>query len=253
MTAVMKNGEHYGTIPGCGNKPTLLQPGAEKLAMTFKLAPDYTIDERDMEGGHREYVITCRLMNTAGALVGTGVGSCSTMESKYRYRNVADYEVTDEAIPKDAKERKAEYRKQGYGMKKVDGDWCWVQYKDSAKTENPDIADTYNTVLKMAKKRAFVDAVKSTTAASDIFTQDIEDLPRPESAAPATATEPAETVRPKLRHLLDLANRAGWNEKRVRQESQDSYSADLEDLTPAQAAEITAFFRAELANQESAS
>lgn len=33
-----------------------------------------------------------------------------------------------------------------------------------------------NTILKMAKKRAFVDAVLSATRSSGIFTQDIEDL-----------------------------------------------------------------------------
>jgi hypothetical protein len=38
-------------------------------------------------------------------------------------------------------------------------------------------ADVANTILKMAKKRAQVDAVITATAASDIFTQDIEDLP----------------------------------------------------------------------------
>jgi hypothetical protein len=42
--------------------------------------------------------------------------------------------------------------------------------------ENEDIADVFNTVLKMGKKRAFVDAVLSATAASDIFTQDIEEM-----------------------------------------------------------------------------
>ena len=29
MKEVLKPGEHYGTVPGCGKKPTLLQPGAE--------------------------------------------------------------------------------------------------------------------------------------------------------------------------------------------------------------------------------
>ena len=37
-------------------------------------------------------------------------------------------------------------------------------------------ADYYNNVLKMAKKRAFVDAVLTATAASDIFAQDLEDM-----------------------------------------------------------------------------
>jgi hypothetical protein len=36
-----------------------------------------------------------------------------------------------------------------------------------------------NTLLKMAKKRALIDAVLSATRASGIFTQDIEDLPKP--------------------------------------------------------------------------
>ena len=35
-----------------------------------------------------------------------------------------------------------------------------------------------NTVLKMAKKRALVDAVLNISATSGIFTQDIEDIPR---------------------------------------------------------------------------
>lgn len=35
-----------------------------------------------------------------------------------------------------------------------------------------------NTILKMAKKRALIDAVLSATRASGIFTQDIEDLPK---------------------------------------------------------------------------
>ncbi|HCO79988.1 hypothetical protein [Bacillus sp. (in: firmicutes)] len=36
-----------------------------------------------------------------------------------------------------------------------------------------------NTLLKMAKKRALIDAVLSATRSSGIFTQDIEDLPKP--------------------------------------------------------------------------
>lgn len=178
MRDVMKPGEHYGTVPGCGDKKTLLQPGAEKLAMVFRLAPTYETTKEDLGGGHREVTVRCLLSSIAtGQLVGSGVGSCSTMESKYRYRNVADYEVTEDPIPPDAKEKKKEYRRQGFGMKKVDDVWVWVRYTDSAKAENPDIADTWNTVLKIAKKRALVDAVKSTCAASDIFVQDIEDLP----------------------------------------------------------------------------
>lgn len=206
MASCMEDGMHYGKIPGCGSKPTLLQPGAQKLTLMFGMADTYEIAREDLPSGHREYTVTCRLVSkSTGCVQGSGVGLCSTMEKKYRYRNVSDFEITDEPIPQDAKERKQEYRKQGYGMKKVDGMWCWVKYNDSAQQENPDIADTYNTVLKMSCKRALVAAVLNTFAVSDLFTQDIEDLgsyaidykretpPQAPTAAPAAPAAPQQT------------------------------------------------------------
>lgn len=192
MSGVLQDGQHYGKIPGCGDKPTLLQPGAEKIALMFGWAASYDVSRESLVGGHREYDVTCNLTSReTGELMGSGIGLCSTMESKYRYRRGDSFELTGEQIPKDAREKKAEYRRQGFGMKKVDGMWEWVRYLSEGRDENPDIADTYNTVLKMAKKRALVDAVKSTAAASDIFTQDIEDLPQ--QAAPRSV---AATVQP---------------------------------------------------------
>jgi len=44
------------------------------------------------------------------------------------------------------------------------------------KYKNSDAANVVNTILKMAKKRAFIDAVLSATRSSGIFTQDIEDM-----------------------------------------------------------------------------
>ena len=87
MSAAMKEGEHYGRIPGCGDKPTLLKPGAEKLCLTFRLAPTYNVEEHQLERGHREYRVTATLTSiTTQVLIGQGVGSCSTMEGKYRFR-----------------------------------------------------------------------------------------------------------------------------------------------------------------------
>ena len=55
MSRVMKKDEHYGKIPGCGPKPTLLKPGAEKLCFTFRLRPlieasDITLRELQLVG-----------------------------------------------------------------------------------------------------------------------------------------------------------------------------------------------------------
>ncbi len=74
----------------------------------------------------------------------------------------------------------------GFTVKKVDGQG-WMVAKGGEKVETDNPADHYNTVLKMAKKRALVDAVLTTTAASDIFTQDLEEI----SASIATLAPPA--------------------------------------------------------------
>lgn len=193
MHKVMTDGEHYGTIPGCGNKKTLLQPGAQKLTMTFRLAPEYQIQEVNLERGHKEYRVICTLKSMGnGAFVGQGVGCCSSMESKYRWRGGSRKcpECGKETIIKG----KAEYgggwlcyaKKGGCGVKWPDGA-PEIENQSIEKVENDNPADTFNTVLKMAKKRAFVDATITATAASDIFTQDIGDDEADE--APANAPQ----------------------------------------------------------------
>jgi len=152
---VMKKGTHFGTVPGCGDKAVLLKPGADVLAMTFRLVPQFRVDRTEFENGHREYDVTCSMYGPDGGMLGQGVGSASTLEKKYRYR-------------KDHK---------------------------GNRVENEDIADVYNTVLKIAKKRAHIDATLTVTGAADLFTQDLideDDAPaRPEVRQPARKTEPA--------------------------------------------------------------
>jgi hypothetical protein len=176
MAEVLKENEHYGIIPGT-QRPTLLKPGAEKLLFVFRLGARYNTVTIDRGDGHREYNSDCIIYEISSEKVlGSASGSCSTLESKYRYRNIADFEVLDEEIPKDAKEKKKEYRSQGLGMKQVDGVWRWVRYRDSQRTENPDIADVYNTALKMSQKRALIATTLNVLAVSDMFTQDTEDF-----------------------------------------------------------------------------
>jgi hypothetical protein len=184
MQQVMKSGEHYGSIPGCGNKPTLLKPGAEKLGLTFRFAPSYDISKADMPDGHREYMIVCTLTHiNSGFVVGQGVGSCSTMEGKYRYRKAGHKCPSckkEDTIIKGKKEYGGGWvcfaKKGGCGAKFKDGDKD-IEGQDTGRVEHDNPADYYNTVLKMGKKRAHVDAILTATAASDLFTQDIEDMP----------------------------------------------------------------------------
>lgn len=222
MKSVMKEGPngHYGRIPGCGDKPALFKAGAEKLAFTFRLAPSFSVERVDLPGGHREYHVVCTLTHiTSGAVLGQGVGSCSSMEAKYRYRGGA------RKCPECGKEtiKKSKYPPRGaprdtppgfYCFAKIGG--CGVEFahddpkivdQADGRAENPDIADTYNTVLKMAKKRAQVDATLTATAASDIFTQDIDELEVAASHHPAPSEPPAPPRARAPRTLDQLADR----------------------------------------------
>jgi hypothetical protein len=184
MRGVMHQDEHYGTIPGT-KKPSLFKPGAEKLSLVFRLRPEYEIRRTELFGGHREYEVVCTLYHIpTGQSVGQGVGSATTMEGKYRYRG-GEKEGTGQPIPTEywnlknagrMNEAQALIGGPGFGVGKIDGKkWEICEIGEKQEHDNP--ADYYNTILKMAKKRAHVDAILTATAASDIFTQDVEDMP----------------------------------------------------------------------------
>ncbi|MBF0350948.1 MAG: hypothetical protein HQM11_07935 [SAR324 cluster bacterium] len=180
---ILKEGEHYGKIPGT-KKNVLLKSGAEVISATFqfriKIEPNDII-LRDLGGGHREYEIYCHVCSPNGDELATGLGSCNTMEGKYRYRT-GPVESTGRQVPKEYWDyRQSNPAKaqeliggKGFEAKKNDGRWEIVIKGEKMDHDNP--ADYFNTVLKMAKKRSFVDGIITATACSDIFTQDVEEM-----------------------------------------------------------------------------
>jgi hypothetical protein len=197
----LQPGRDYGVIPGTGDKPTLLKPGSERVLAAFGCYPDPEVLEQEVDhdrevhwqkrkkrwnNKHRgdktftwvvedgvslglyRYVVRCRLVRReTGEVVGSGIGSCSSMESKYVDR------------PRDSE----------------------------------------NTILKMAKKRAQIDATLSTFGLSDQFTQDVEDNPdiyrQEPDPPPAGTAEPGATNdqleligRLKDSHVFTAAERA---------------------------------------------
>lgn len=174
---------HYGTIPGCGNKPALFKSGAEMLLFGFNYRAEFDIDEVDLGNGHREVKVKTTIYSkNTGMEVGQGVGSASTMESKWKYRSGV-FEPTDFDVPKEywknrdnkvLEEIDSSLKGMPLGTKK-DESGNWKIAIKGEKAEHPNPADNYNTVLKMAKKRSYVDATITATACSDIFTQDIEE------------------------------------------------------------------------------
>jgi len=178
-------GEDYGTIPGTP-KPTLLKPGADKLCELYGLADDFIIEARvedyTTDPPLFDYTIKCVLTTRRDSrLVGTGFGSGNSWEGKYRWRE------SRRKCPLCGKESiikgKEEYgggwvcfkKKDGCGAKFTDDDKAIVDQK-AGKEVNDDVPTLKNTILKMAKKRAKVDAVISVTRSSGIFTQDMDDI-----------------------------------------------------------------------------
>lgn len=208
MSEVMQDKQHYGVVPGCGDKKVLLKPGAEKLSLLFRLAPHF--EEKyggrfivtDLPGGHKTYEVHCAIVHIpTGQVYAIGVGVCSTMETKYRYRK------GNPICPFCGKESV-------YKSKRGEGYFCWKQRggcgatftiddeqitsQKTGRCEHDNPADYYNTCAKIGKKRAYVDGIVSATACGDIFTQDLdrrdEDDPNDEygddTAPPPHRTEP---------------------------------------------------------------
>lgn len=191
MQAVMKEDTHFGIIPGT-KKPSLYKPGAEVLAATFRIAVSYRVEDLSADGEVRYRVAAVGTHQTSGIVLGEGMGECSSGEEKFRWRRA----ICDEEFEL-ASENRRRIKFSSYQGK--------VSKTKQVRTEPSDQA---NTILKMACKRAQVAMTLNVTAASDIFTQDIEDLPdelrEPEEAAPA---------RPALSPYSDAqltANQESW-------------------------------------------
>lgn len=160
MAAVMKENVHYGTIPGTP-KPTLYKPGSEKILSTFRIAIEPIVTDLSTHDEARFRVETRATSQPTGMYLGSGTGEASSNEEKYRWRKAVCQEEFDET-PEDR--RRQVWKKGQNGTYQI----------PQVRTNHADVA---NTILKMAKKRSQIDVTLTVTAASDVFAQDIEDLP----------------------------------------------------------------------------
>ena len=169
MSSVMISGQHYGTIPGCGDKPALFKAGAEKICFLFRICPEMEIDDLSTEDEIR-YRVKTRMLSSRGNFLGMGVGEASSNEEKYKWRRAVSEEEWEDT-PDDR--RRIKYIRDG-AINQV--------------RTNP--ADQANTILKMSKKRSVNDGVLTVTAASDIFSQ-ADDLPSDEESQGKTVRQPS--------------------------------------------------------------
>lgn len=244
MKSELVEDRDYGVIPGT-TKKVLLLPGAEKIALMFQFAPTYEISITDLPGGHRECNAVCTLTHAAtGRIIGQLAGSSSTMEAKHRYRG-ASGKVCPKCGAMSCKPSKKEFGGGYWCDAKAGG--CGERFKPNTaectaldalpttKQENLDPADQWNTVKKVAQKRAYVGAVKCASAASEVFTADLEDGPPvdgddearppvlppqrkstvPASAEPAPAqpSAGAKISEPQAKRLFAISSQAGVSQE----------------------------------------
>lgn len=157
LETVMQEDIHYGMIPGTPKK-TLYQAGAEKICMTFRLAPRYEVEDlSEPTNNFYRYRVKCSLMTIGeGRFVGSAMGEASTMEEKYQWEKAVNDKHWDTTDPT---RRRIHFKKDGTEILQV----------------QRNCADLANTVLKIACKRAFVSAAKGATAASDLLDVDLDE------------------------------------------------------------------------------
>ena len=175
----LKDGHDYGKIPGT-DKPTLLKPGAEKIFMLMGLTSEYEVTEKveDYEKGFFAYTVRCSLSKN-GYPITEGLGHANTKEARYARRWVTEKKLPD-GVDKKNLQKREKPSKYGKGT--------YAEYL----LENDDPFTLVNTVLKMAKKRAQVDAALTVGSLSQIFTQDLEDVDL-QDEPPSSQTSKPET------------------------------------------------------------
>jgi hypothetical protein len=211
----------FGQIPGT-NKPTLLKPGAEKLCSLFGLSPSFELEQviEDWTGEKFSgvpffyYRYKCRLTKN-GVLIGEGIGSCNSWESKYRWRWVDEAQIPAnmDKASLGRKDGRKHFTELDFAVDKAEttGQYgkpaeYWEKFRQAIKdgtarkvekpTKNgprpaweisegtilyrvPNVdgaPDVVNTVCKMAQKRSLIAGTLIATNASDQFTQDLEDM-----------------------------------------------------------------------------
>ena len=193
-TEILKTGVDYGRIPGCGDKPTLLKPGAEKVLKRFQVHVT-SIEVEDLSGpDERRYRVKCIGTTPDGVIRGIGIGECSSDEDKFRWKrtNPAEFEHTQDS------RKRIKY---------------YADYEQPQVRTNP--ADQANTVLKIAKKRALVDLALTACAASEFFTQDLEDIQDDDGGNGRTSTrQPAPNGPSPKQRVWTVAKEAGleWSD-----------------------------------------
>ena len=162
MRAVLRENVDYGIIPGT-DKPSLYKPGAEKLLQWFGFGHTMERTDTERDGDGKRLGVTYRCTVIKGlpgqtVVVASCEGYAGYDEDRY-YTNVEDATAKEQANARRYK-------------------------RDVNPLKCREYRAPWNTLMKMAEKRALVGAAIQGTAASGLFTQDVEDMAPPVPEGP---------------------------------------------------------------------
>ena len=210
---ILVDNHDYGKIPGCGDKPTLLNPGAEKILMALGITSSYELIEHteNFEGkGFFAYTVKCILFKN-GSKITEGLGHANSKEKKWALEFVYEKDLPQGSDKELLKKKKFETSKGTFYKYEVEAD----------------ANSKANTILKMAKKRAQIDAVLTVASLSEIFTQDFDDLPEnQEPTTKETVNKVKEDIKNQAETLYCVECGAEISQK-VADYSQEKYGRSL--------------------------
>lgn len=170
--AVLRDGTDYGAIPGTRERKFLFKPGAEKLLQWFGLAYSmHCIDTQHDDDGRRQGVtyrctVAKRLPDGTAAEIATCEGYAGYDEEKF-------YQSAEQA------QRKAEANERH---------WAAIDKRPANPTKWKTLGEyraPWNTVVKMAQKRALVGATINATAAGGLFAEEDNSSDAPADGGPS--------------------------------------------------------------------
>ncbi len=239
----LKPKHDFGIIPGT-DKPTLLKPGAEKVLMLMGLTSEYDIVEKvqDYENGFFAFTVKCTIYR-GDMKITEGLGHANTRESRYTNRW-----VTESKLPAGIDKSTLQTREKESKFKPGE---TYTEYLIT----NTDSFTLANTVLKMAKKRAQVDAVLTVASLSEIFTQDLEDLDpvldgpqvyqnnkRQQDAPKPTTNGSDNLTEPQRKKIFSMISDMGLPEENLGGILMERYQVDdVSKLTKKQASDFISF------------
>jgi hypothetical protein len=199
-------GHDYGLIPGCGDKPALKKPGAERIADFFQysIEVDCTSKFEDYDKGLFAYTYKATVRRKDGSFVQCEA-NCNSKEKKYGQRKVNKQYASE-------KEKQSAIGESSYYDKKErKTTHYWV-------LNNEDIFSIVNTIMKMSEKRAIVGAVLLASNASGFFENAEQMTPREVPENRPTWDIEAQVVdedpvisEPQRRRLFAIATESGYS------------------------------------------